>query len=74
MAKGNEGWAMPGNAKKFHFYVNGISLCGRWMFLAPDLESDFPSGKRSPDECKPCWDRRQKRLRKVSSDDERKDG
>lgn len=37
----DEGWGWPLLAKKPHFFVKGVSLCRRWMFmglLSDDLE------------------------------------
>jgi len=46
-----EGWAKPLNTRKFHYFVDKRSLCDRYMYFG-DLEAD--TGKESPDDCKSC--------------------
>lgn len=58
-----EGWAMPRNAKRFHYFRDYIALCRRWMF-AGVLDSDggqFGEKPQSTD-CRPCWRLRKKEL------------
>lgn len=53
-----EGWAMPINSKRFHFFSDSRSLCGKWMFLAKDLDADDPSTTMPrSDDCKECFRR-----------------
>lgn len=53
-----EGWGLLINSKKWHYFVNGRSLCGRWLCLSlGDLERGNNS---SPDNCKAC----QKKLKR----------
>lgn len=48
----NEGWGFIYNSKKWHYYVNGYSLCGRWMVI---VGQKFEQGNdTSPDNCKAC--------------------
>jgi hypothetical protein len=47
----DEGWGFPMLSKKAHFFRNGISVCGRWMFMG---KLDAETGVRSPDDCKAC--------------------
>jgi len=54
----NEGWAMPGNTKKYHYFVDKRSLCGSWMFLG-ELQAD--DGKEGPNDCKTCRRKLEKR-------------
>jgi len=49
------GWAWPDNAAKSHYFINGRSLCGRWMFLGEPLAEDHPGGLRN--DCKACTQR-----------------
>lgn len=52
MAKNKEGWTWLQNAKKWHYFVDGESLCGRYMLLAiPDLQQ---GNDDSPDNCVTC--------------------
>lgn len=46
----NQGWGVPANTKKAHYFINGRSLCSRWMFLGwvEDNRHDHP------DNCKAC--------------------
>ena len=47
-----EGWTWLHNSKKWHYFVDGRSLCGRWMlFSNPGLEQ---GNDDSPDNCKAC--------------------
>ena len=46
-----EGWGWPGLAKKSHYFVDGMSLCRRWLYMGM-LEAE--THKRSPDDCMPC--------------------
>lgn len=46
-----EGWGKPFNSRKFHYFRNGRSLCGKWFFLSKDLER----GKEEhPENCRTC--------------------
>lgn len=46
------GWGWAFNARKAHFYVNGLSLCGRWViFGGSGLEL---GNDNSPDNCATC--------------------
>ena len=43
-----EGWALPGRSRKYHYFRNAESLCGKWLFNGL-LEVD--DGRPSPDDC-----------------------
>ena len=45
------GWGWPGNAKKAHYFVDGRSLCGRWLFFGQPTQNQ---GASSPDDCREC--------------------
>lgn len=45
-----EGWGWPRASRKYHYFHNSTSLCGRWMFTG-DLET---GNDRSPDNCAEC--------------------
>lgn len=55
-----EGWTWLVNATKWHYFVDGRSLCGRWMTFvrASELEPDTGPG---PDDCRECRRRLDKR-------------
>jgi hypothetical protein len=58
-----EGWVILANSRKAHFFRNGKSLCGKWMYFGKidglGLDgADFIS----PDDCAECSRRRQKEL------------
>lgn len=46
----DKGWGWPGNSKKAHYFVAGLSLCGKWMFWG----SDFRESPPGPDDCRAC--------------------
>jgi hypothetical protein len=62
-AADREGWALPGAARRFHYFVQSRSLCNRWMFTG-HLEPD--TGNRTaqpgPEDCVPCWRKRNRML------------
>jgi hypothetical protein len=47
----DRGWGFPGASRKAHYFVNGMALCGKWMYTG-HLEAD--QGKSSPDDCAAC--------------------
>jgi len=47
-----EGWTWLRNSRKWHYFVDNRSLCGRWMlFTAPGLEQ---GNDNSSDNCAMC--------------------
>lgn len=57
--RGGEGWSFCSTSAKAHYFVDGRSLCNRWMFLSdPELEQ---GNDNSPDNCVIC---RKKLLRR----------
>lgn len=44
------GWGWPGFSKKAHYFIDGRSLCGKWMYLG-ELED---SNHESSDNCATC--------------------
>ena len=55
----SEGWARPLNSRKYHYFKEGRSLCGNWLFLSKDLSPDDPAND-SKDDCKACMKKIQK--------------
>lgn len=45
------GWAMPPPSRRFHYFVDGRSLCGHWMYLGA-CENDM--GVSDGEDCKAC--------------------
>ena len=46
-----EGWGRPYKARKWHYFRERRSLCGRWLFSGTDLEQGTDE---HPDNCKVC--------------------
>ena len=47
-----QGWTWLGISRKWHYFVDGESLCGKYMLLgSPELKNDNDD---SPDNCKVC--------------------
>lgn len=47
-----EGWTWLENSKKWHYFVDGRALCGRWLLVStPKLEQ---GNDDSPDNCLAC--------------------
>jgi len=46
------GWGWPQLSKKPHYFVDGQSLCGRWMFFGE--VSDKDASEKGPDDCAQC--------------------
>jgi len=57
----SEGWAWPINASKAHYFVNGDSLCRKWVYLAP-LDPRHSVVAETLDDCIECRKRLKKRL------------
>lgn len=55
-----EGWGWPLNSRKAHYFVEGRSLCGGWMFFGQPTPNQAPG---SPDDCKACVKKLAKRVR-----------
>ena len=50
---GKEGWVACQGSKKWHYMINGRSLCRKFGFLGN--EDNLEQGKdNSPDTCTPC--------------------
>jgi hypothetical protein len=46
------GWGWPVNSRKCHYFEQGISLCGKWMFFGSPVENQ--SKAKSLDDCVAC--------------------
>ena len=61
-----EGWTWLLNAKKWHYFVDGRALCGKWMlFSTPELEQ---GNDNSPDNCVVCQKKLTIRKNKMSKE------
>lgn len=57
-----EGWSWLFNSRKWHYFRNGVSLCGKFMILGL---GEFEQGDdTSPDNCKMCSRKRLKEIQK----------
>ena len=59
----DEGWWQPRDAKRYHYFVAGRSLCGRWGKYGPggwEPEGGLAE-EPGPDDCAPCWRKAKKR-------------
>lgn len=50
----DSGWAWPLNARKAHFFVDGRSLCGRWLFFGKVHGGRGLQEANGSDDCKGC--------------------
>lgn len=64
----SEGWGHPWNAKTYHYFVNGISLCGRWMLFPKDPSPDDGGVIPGPEDCKLCFRKLLKRRQEASGE------
>ena len=46
-----EGWGLPNYSRKWHYFVEGTSLCSRYGFFFAELEE---GNDESPDNCVAC--------------------
>ena len=60
MENKTEGWMKLDNAKLWHYFREGRSLCGKWMAFSHDY--DETENIDSPDNCKACTNKRSKEL------------
>jgi hypothetical protein len=57
-----EGWYCLSNAPKWHYFVDGRSLCGKWMTFENDPNA-FEQGKNDlPSNCAACRKKLLKRM------------
>jgi hypothetical protein len=61
----NEGWTWLFNSKKWHYFRNKKSLCGKFALLG---KGEFEQGNdKSPDNCAMCKWKRLKELREQGA-------
>lgn len=61
-AGNSEGWAWPMLASRAHFFREGRSLCGNWLFTGELSEGQELGEKPRKDDCKSCWRKRHAEL------------
>lgn len=49
-----EGWAKPLEARRFHYFRGGRSLCGTWEYYSKDKGDYDTAVKNSPADCDAC--------------------
>lgn len=50
-----QGWALPGSARKWHYFTDTcISLCRKWMFGNTLAYDDSPPKDNPQEECVTC--------------------
>lgn len=55
----SEGWAWLYNSRKWHFFRNKQSLCGKFMLLGHPIDG-YEIDRDSPSDCAECKRRRAK--------------
>jgi len=62
-----DGWAWPGLARKAHFFREGRSLCGRWLYTGPlcqnQVEDDMAPGR---EDCWKCFLKREQEKKRAN--------
>lgn len=53
-----EGWTWLQNSRKWHYFRDTRSLCGKWSYLG--LDNFEKEGDDSPDNCAECRRKRKK--------------
>lgn len=56
-----EGWGLPSNSRKFHYFREAQSICGRWMFFGQELDDDKTE---LANECQSCRKKLNKEINK----------
>lgn len=58
-----EGWAMPGNATRLHYFRDTRALCRRQMFTGHlDGDGGQVGREAGPEDCRQCWRARKREL------------
>ena len=55
-----EGWIAIINSRKYHYCINGKTLCRKFMYLGSDYQNKW-NGKFTNDDCSGCVKALQKR-------------
>jgi hypothetical protein len=62
------GWGWPQLSKKAHYFVDGRSLCSRWLFFGE--VDDVKADSKGPDDCAACRKKYDKTHEVSGKDDE----
>jgi len=54
MGENMEGWYRPSNSRKWHYFKEGMSLCGKWALLRWKSVGYEYGNDNSPDNCASC--------------------
>ena len=57
----SEGWGKPTQSRKFHYFIEGRSLCRNWGWWAQHGPLDNDTGKTNTDDCAACARKMEKR-------------
>ncbi len=60
-----EGWTWLVNSRKWHYFRNSRSLCGKFMLLGSMLDELVQGNNNSPDNCLICRRKREKEETEV---------
>ena len=61
-----EGWWMPYKSNRYHYFVDGRSLCNSWIFPNyNDMTPDTGNVEPQKTDCKQCFKKLLKRRKKV---------
>ena len=60
-----EGWTWLINSRKEHYFRDGKSLCGKWIYLGWDFTSTPPRGGVA---CATCLKKREKEQKGIEND------
>jgi len=61
MSEDIEGWTWLSNSRKWHYFVNGQSLCRKWTLWGWKSHDYELGNDNSPDNCAECRRRLKKR-------------
>lgn len=62
----DEGWAMPGASRKFHYFRKQESICKKWWFVPQDGYQVMDDLIAGPEDCAACVRKLQKERAKKS--------
>ena len=68
MSQDSPKWKRLANASKAHLFMNGRSLCLKWMYIGSDYDSEW-NGRSQRGDCKACVRIAQKFYPKETVDD-----
>ena len=57
-----EGWTWLINSRKWHYFRDSRSLCGKFLYLGSTLDELVQGNNASPDNCSACRRKREKEI------------